>query len=262
MHNYSEIFSLANKNIVIAGGSGQIGFELTTACLQFGANVVVGDINLDRVDSLKNGKYNKNLSINNLDVTSKSSINNFKNLLPETVHGLVNCFHFKGNSLKLEPGNSFFDDVYKYSEQQWDKVHAVNLKGTFFLTQALYDHMISGASVVNFSSTYGLVSPDQTIYSDSRINSPVAYASSKGAIINLTRYMANHFEGIRVNSISPGGVYNNQPKQFVDNYSAKTTLNRMANVTEYAGAIIYLLSNASSYMTGSNLVVDGGWTSK
>lgn len=116
--------------------------------------------------------------------------------------------------------------------------------------------------IVNISSTYGNVSPNKSIYGNSGINAPVAYSSSKAAIINLTRYIATHMaeHGIRANVLSPGGVYNNQTEEFLKNYKALTPLSRMATAEEYQGAILFLMSDASSYMTGANLVVDGGWT--
>ena len=117
--------------------------------------------------------------------------------------------------------------------------------------------------IVNISSTYGVVSPNKDIYGDSGINSPVAYASSKSAILNLTRYVATHYAeyNIRCNTLTPGGVYNNQSQEFIENYQSRVPLNKMANATDYQGAIAFLISNASNYMTGSNLIVDGGWCS-
>ncbi len=119
-----------------------------------------------------------------------------------------------------------------------------------------------GGVIVNISSTYGNVSPNKSIYGKSGINSPVAYATSKAAIINLTRYLATHLAeyNIRANVLSPGGVFNNQSEEFLDNYKALTPLRRMANAEDYQGAILYMMSDASKYMTGANLIVDGGWT--
>ncbi|MGH2648427.1 MAG: SDR family oxidoreductase, partial [Ginsengibacter sp.] len=116
--------------------------------------------------------------------------------------------------------------------------------------------------IVNVSSTYGNVSPNKSIYGNSGINSPVAYATSKAAIINLTRYIATHLadENIRANVLSPGGVFNNQSEEFLKNYTNLTPLKRMANAEDYQGAILYMMSDASKYMTGANLIVDGGWT--
>ena len=124
-------------------------------------------------------------------------------------------------------------------------------------------HVRSGISLKSaVSSTYGIVSPNKNIYGDSGINSPVAYATSKSAIIQLSKYLATHLaeKNIRVNTLSPGGVFNNQSSEFIKNYEKLTPLGRMATVRDYDGPIVFLLSDSSSYMTGSNLVVDGGWT--
>ena len=117
-------------------------------------------------------------------------------------------------------------------------------------------------NIINISSIYGLNGSDQRIYGKSKLNSSPAYAVTKSGILNLTRYLASywHDKGIRVNTLSLGGVKNNQDSTFVKNYSYKTMVGRMANQNDYSGSILFLASNASSYMTGSNLVVDGGWT--
>ena len=119
-------------------------------------------------------------------------------------------------------------------------------------------------TIVNIASIYGMVGADQRIYGNTKINSPVSYAVAKGGIINLTRYLAAywHKKNIRVNTLTPGGVLDKkyQKQNFIEKYSQKTILGRMANRDEYNGAILFLMSDASSYMTGSNLIIDGGWT--
>ena len=261
-----KLFQLRNKNIVVAGGAGQIGFSIIEILVDVGANVILADIDIELAKKKISAKYKNKTKIKSfdLDVSKSSSVKNFVKLIKhKKIHGLVNCFHFKGSSRKLDTKSNFFNDFENYSEDAWDMVHDVNLKGSFLLSQALLPKMkYCNSSIINISSTYGLVSPKKGIYGASGINSPVAYASSKAGIINLTKYMATHlaeFE-IRVNCLSPGGVYNNQNDDFVKNYCAETPLNRMAVPEDYQGSIVFLLSEASSYMTGSNLVVDGGWT--
>jgi NAD(P)-dependent dehydrogenase (short-subunit alcohol dehydrogenase family) len=118
-----------------------------------------------------------------------------------------------------------------------------------------------GGIVVNFSSTYGIVSPDPRIYGESGINSPVAYAATKSGLLNMTRYMAVHWRPrVRVNVLAPGGVEAGQHPDFIEQYEARTPLARMARPEDYQGAILFLCSEASAYMTGSVLTVDGGWT--
>ena len=143
-------------------------------------------------------------------------------------------------------------------------MHDVNLKGAFLMCQASIPYFKKNKSgvIVNVSSTYGNISPNKNIYGDTGINSPIAYASSKSAIINLTRYIATHLAeyGIRANVLSPGGVLNDQKESFIKKYNELTPLSRMASAEDYQGAILFLMSDASSYMTGANLIVDGGWT--
>ena len=119
-------------------------------------------------------------------------------------------------------------------------------------------------NIINIGSTYGIVAPDQRIYGKSGQNAASFYSATKSGVINLTRYLASYWanSGIRVNTLSPGGVKRNQDKSFIKNYSKKTMIGRMAKQDEYVGAIVFLASDASSYMTGSNLIIDGGWTAK
>jgi NAD(P)-dependent dehydrogenase (short-subunit alcohol dehydrogenase family) len=119
-----------------------------------------------------------------------------------------------------------------------------------------------GGSIINLASIYGIVAPDFSIYEGTELTMPVAYASIKAGIIALTKYIATYFghDNIRANTVSPGGIYDNQPPSFVDKYSRKTPLGRMGNPSEIVGAVIYLASDASSFVTGHNLTVDGGWT--
>ena len=147
----------------------------------------------------------------------------------------------------------------------WDKAVSVNLTGIFLSCQEVGKIMVKQKHgvIINIASTYGIVAADQRIYGKSGQNSAVYYAATKSGILNLTRYLASYWQGtgIRINTLSPGGVENNQGNSFIKNYSYKTMLGRMARKDEYVGAILFLASDASSYMTGSNLIIDGGWTS-
>lgn len=267
----NRLFGLEGRVIVVAGGAGQIGFAFSTILADAGATVIIADVDKEmgseKIAAVSEPEIKGRIHLRKLDVSLPAGIAVFFGEVREEfggVYGLINCFHFKGNTRKLDTSSSFFADFENYPVEAWDLVHDVNLRGSFLMSQAALPHLKrSGNSViVNVSSTYGNVSPNKTIYGDSGINSPVAYATSKAAIINLTRYMATHLAefGVRVNTLSPGGVYNNQSEEFVRNYTNLTPLRRMADANDYQGAILFLMSDASRYMTGSNLIVDGGWT--
>jgi NAD(P)-dependent dehydrogenase (short-subunit alcohol dehydrogenase family) len=271
MAKVKELFSLDNRLIVVAGGAGQIGFDFCTILADAGATVIMGDLDIEmaetKIKSLADKKLSEKIIALKVDVSSPDSIAEFYKSVRAShgkLYGLVNSFHFKGNSRSLDTTSNFFAGFEDYPLEAWDRVHDINLKGTFLMSQLAmpYFKENGGGVIANVSSTYGNVSANKSIYGASGINSPVAYATSKAAIINLTRYMATHLadQNIRANVLSPGGVYNNQSEEFVKNYTALTPLKRMAVAEDYQGAILFLMSDASRYMTGANLVVDGGWT--
>jgi NAD(P)-dependent dehydrogenase (short-subunit alcohol dehydrogenase family) len=270
MKQHHKLFDLTGKTIVVAGGAGQIGFAFCEILADAGASVILADIDTemaaDKLSGL-DGNLAEKITIAKLDVSSRASVAAFFEQLKATVgslYGLVNCFHFKGNTRKLDTSSNFFADFENYPEEAWDMVHDVNLKGAFLMSQGAIPlfKKNKGGVIVNISSTYGNVSANKSIYGDSGINSPVAYGTSKAALINFTRYLATHLadQNIRANCLSPGGVFNNQSEEFISNYTRLTPLGRMAKAEDYQGAILFLMSGASSYMTGANLIVDGGWT--
>ncbi|MDM9631149.1 SDR family oxidoreductase [Robiginitalea aurantiaca] len=270
MKQHHKLFDLTGKTIVVAGGAGQIGFAFCEILADAGASVVLADIDVemakDKLSEL-DGNLAEKITIEKLDVSSRASVTTFFEQLEATfgsLYGLVNCFHFKGNTRKLDTSSNFFADFENYPEEAWDMVHDVNLKGAFLMSQGVIPlfKKNKGGVIVNISSTYGKVSANKSIYGDSGINSPVAYGTSKAALINFTRYLATHLaeQNIRANCLSPGGVFNNQSEEFISNYTRLTPLGRMAKAEDYQGAILFLMSDASRYMTGANLIVDGGWT--
>jgi len=265
-----KLFGLDGKVIVLAGGAGQIGFSAAVALVEAGAQVAIADLDMEMARDKCRGlasEVRDKIFLHKTDVTSEKSVQNCWRTVRKKlgkIHGVVNCFHYKGNARKLDTKSNFFAPLAEYPLEAWEKVHAVNLRGTFLMCKTAIPYFRENGEgvILNLSSTYGNLSPNKNIYGESGINSPVAYASSKAAIINLTRYMATHLadDKIRANVLSPGGVLNNQSPEFLRNYTQLTPLKRMAVTGDYHAAIIFLLSPGSAYMTGANLVVDGGWT--
>jgi NAD(P)-dependent dehydrogenase (short-subunit alcohol dehydrogenase family) len=259
-----NFFDVSGKIIVITGSAGLLGIEYAKGLSKEGAHVVLADLDFKKCEDISlelEKKYSvKPLPIN-LDLTKILSI---KNMVKKVVkkYGkidvLINNAAYQGDDkLRTIP----FEEL---PLESWNKAIDVNLTGIFLCCQEIGKVMLKQKKgvIINISSTYGIVAPDQRIYGKSRQNSAIFYAATKSAVLNLTRYLAAYWQGkgIRVNTLSPGGVERNQEVNFKQKYSEKTMLGRMAKKDEYVGPIIFLASDASSYMTGSNLIVDGGWT--
>ena len=263
--NVKKLFDLSNRTIILTGGAGLLGSQYADGLSQAGANLILADINYAGCKNIAKQlekKYQNSILPIKLDLTDQKSI---KNMVKKTVKKfskidvLINNAAFQGKSGKERQIK--FEDL---PSSLWDKAVSVNLTGIFLSCQEVGKIMIKQKRgvIINIASIYGIVAADQRIYGKSGQNSAVYYAATKSAILNLTRYLASYWNrtGIRVNTLSPGGVENNQGSLFIKNYSYKTMLGRMAQKNEYVGAMIFLASDASSYMTGSNLVVDGGFT--
>jgi NAD(P)-dependent dehydrogenase (short-subunit alcohol dehydrogenase family) len=262
---------LQDKVAIVTGGHGQLGRQFTMSLVDRGARVAIFDIQDQRWVAEKCPRHldNDNPMVLQVDITKRPSIEaglsqvNAKWGVP---HVLINNAALDSPPNAGAEENGPFED---YPESAWDKVMEVNTKGVFLCCQVIGAGMAEAGrgSIVNINSIYGLISPDQRIYEYRRAGGspffkPLAYSASKSALLNMTRYLATYWAGhnVRVNTLTFGGVFNNQDERFLKNYSARAPLGRMAREDEYNGAIIFLASDASSYMTGANLIIDGGWT--
>jgi len=264
-----NLFDVSREIVLITGVCGQLGREYAKAFLDRGSRV----IGLDVVRSVKSdtltAQFPKKYLFYSASVTDKVAL---KKALVEVVNKfgvptvLVNNAAIDSPPSPSPEENGPFED---YPEKSWDKVLDINLKGVYLCCQVFGAAMAKKkkGSIINISSIYGVVSPDQRIYGyhlqrGETFFKPVAYSASKSGILNLSRYLAVYWakQNVRVNSLTIAGVFNNQEQAFLDAYCGRIPVGRMAETSEYNGSIIFLASRASQYMTGSNLVIDGGWT--
>jgi NAD(P)-dependent dehydrogenase (short-subunit alcohol dehydrogenase family) len=271
-------FDLSGKVAIVTGGPGLLGKEFCRTLGEAGASVVVADVNASAVNALATQLIEAGYHCLGIatDVTQPESVHN---LVDETL-GTFGRLDILVNSAALDPKfdpvalaemakqgavSGAFED---YPLDQWQTALDVNLTGMFLCCQAAVKPMLAQGkkgSIINICSTYGLVAPDQRIYQrDGNQTSykPVYYSVTKAGVLGLTRYLATYYAGtdIRVNALTPGGIFNDHDETFLTAYTARTVMGRMAHKDEMNGALLFLATDASSYMTGSNLVVDGGWT--
>lgn len=265
----TNLFSLKNRTAIVTGALGLLGKKHCEALVMAGANVVVADITESQAEGFANSLGEKHSGLK-IDVTSERSLQIARDKILTrygTIDVLVNnaaindMFENPAMARELSAFENYPLDAFKKSLE-------VNVTGVFLASQIFGSAMAEqgSGSIINIASTYGVVGPDQTIYRNefgeqAFYKSPV-YPVTKGAVINFTRFLAAYWgnKGVRVNTLSPGGVENGQDGFFIQNYSAKTLLGRMAQPEDYQGALVFLASDASAYMTGANLIVDGGWT--
>jgi NAD(P)-dependent dehydrogenase (short-subunit alcohol dehydrogenase family) len=249
-----ELFSLRDRVAVVTGGEGQLGGEIVRALEERGARVAVFDLQSERF---------------RVDVTDRAAVDAAtEEVVREwgTPHVLVNAAAL--DSPPDAPAEEV-GPVESYPESSFDEVMNVNVKGTLLCCQAIGSRMAAEGrgSIVNVSSVYGMLSPVQDLYEFRRkggeeFYKPIAYSVSKSALYNLTRYLATYWakSGVRVNTLTLAGVWNGQPQEFLDAYAARIPVGRMADVKEVVGPVVFLASDASSFVTGANLVADGGWS--
>lgn len=269
MATIETLFDVSGEICLITGSAGQMGGEYARALLRRGASVIGLDLRASAAVDALLADFPQTFAFLEADVTSKASL--IAALAQAegrfgTPTVLVNNAAIDSPpSAPLEENGPFED----YPERSWDKVLDVNLKGVFLCCQVFGGAMARAGkgSIINIASIYGMVSPDQSIYEYRRqrgevFYKPVAYSASKSGIYNLTRYLAVYWanRNVRVNTLTIAGVFNNQEADFLKEYCGRIPVGRMAERDEYNGSIVYLASQASRYMTGSNLVIDGGWT--
>jgi NAD(P)-dependent dehydrogenase (short-subunit alcohol dehydrogenase family) len=263
-----ELFSLANKVVVVTGGAGLLGQVFCQSLVDVGAHVAIVDLDLASAETVAkriNKSDEQRVIAVGSDITSPESVTQMvANVVKQLgrIDVLVNNAASKGSSL-----DAFFESFEDYSLKTWREVMSVNIDGLFLVAQAVGKQMKKqgGGSIIQTSSIYGVVAPDQRIYEGSEyngrpINTPAVYSASKSAVNGLTNYLATYWASskIRVNSLTPGGIASGQNSEFNKKYSNRVPLGRMGEATELVGALIYLASDASSYVTGQNLIVDGG----
>jgi len=295
MDDLLKQFDLTGRVAIVTGGAGLLGVEFCKTLMAAGAHVVVADIDADAAESvaatlndLHTGSFVGNHESDKrsfgiqTDIASKDSVQ----LLVKTTLDEFDRLDILVNNAAQDPkvdsqksldtgfrtnqGGGKYPleaTIEEYPLESWRYALEVNLTGTFLCCQEAGKQMITQESgvIINLCSIYGLVGPDQRIYQqadESPRYKPAIYSVSKAGVLGLTRYLATYYagKGIRVNALTPGGVYNDQDEVFLESYSARTVMGRMAEKNEMNGAILFLASDASSYMTGANLVVDGGWT--
>lgn len=275
-HSALDLFKLTGRAAIVTGGAGLLGGQFCRTLAQAGAQVVIADLNRLAGEELAQSLTGEGLSAVAVqtDVTNPRSVQNM-------VAAAVNAFgrlDILVNSAALDPkfdpqqmanelahpGTGAFES---FPLAAWEQALAVNLTGAFLCCQAGVQTMLEQGSgvIVNLSSIYGLAGPDQRIYQPTGQPpryKPVYYSVTKAGILGLTRYLATYYAGrnIRANALTPGGVFNGHDEAFVQAYSARAVIGRMAEKDEMNGALLFLASDASAYMTGANLIVDGGWT--
>ena len=236
---------MTKKKIILTGANGQIGSALLERLVDKGHFIYAIDLNVDKI------KKTKNIQPVKLDITKEKEVLSFFSIV-QNLDILIN-----------NAGLGVFTPFIERTVSEFKKVMEVNLLGTFLMSQSSIKIMIKNkkGKIINIASIYGSTSSDERIYGNSGRNNSEVYSATKAGVINMTKYMAAHFGkyNIQTNAISPGGIYNNQSHDFVDNYKYKTPMQRMANVEDIMSTLDYLISEESGYINGQNISVDGGF---
>lgn len=260
-----QLFDLTGRTAIVTGGAGLLATEHARALLAYGATVVLADIQPEHciaaADQLRNEGWDAHAM--HCDVTSKES---WKHLLEATLqlHGSIDILINNAGFTNQSKSNNFDAACEDFPLEDWNAIMQVNLTGSFLGCQVIGKQMLQQGrgSIINMASLYGVVSPNHRIYPGTGIVQPVAYTVSKHGVIGLTKYLATLWapKGVRVNAITPGGIYNNHEEKFIERFQQLNPIGRMSDKSELRGAVVFLASDASSHVVGHNLIVDGGWT--
>ena len=268
----NNIFDLTGKTALITGAGDLLGPKHAEAILDFGGTVILTDHHLDRVENkarVLNEKYGEGSAVAyHMDVADPLSVKAVVDVC-ERIDILINNAA-KDPKVKKEAGLTPDSRFETMTSEYWNEGVNAAMNGTFYCSQAVSNKMLQngGGVILNISSDLGVIAPDQRLYrkqglaEEQQNVKPITYSAAKWAIVGMTKYLAVYFaqKGIRVNCLSPTGVYNDHPEAFVEKLSNIIPMGRMADINEYKGAIVFLCSDASSYMTGENVVIDGGKT--
>lgn len=273
MSDRVEAFRLDGRVVILTGGAGFLGREYTHAIARAGGMPVIADIDGEAANRLRNdvasGTGVEPLAVHT-DVTDPASVQAMAAQAADWFGRIDALVNNAAIDPKYDPahGGEHRHAFEEFPLDAWNDALAVNLTGLFLCAQAVGPYLLRHGKgvVVNVSSIYGIVGPDQRLYEEADPSArarykPVTYSVTKSAVLGLTRYLATYWgKNVRVNTLTLGGVFHGHDAEFVSRYSWRTPLGRMAAPEEAANALVFLLSDASSYMTGANLVVDGGWT--
>lgn len=259
-------YGMKDRVVVVTGATGKLGRFYCNILSELGANVVIIDLVQDTCNQLAKEISEKHATLPlplALDISSKNeTAQGFARIVES--YGRIDALVNNAAALQVTFVEGNLVEFEDFPIEVWQKNLDVNLTGAYLCSQYAGKQMVKqgGGCILNIGSVYGVVACDQRIYGNSKLNSSVAYATTKSGLVNFTRYLASYWQGknIRVNCLSPGGVFNNQSEEFVENYEARTMLKRMATPDDLGSALLYLVSDASQWVTGFNLVVDGGWT--
>ena len=268
MTRFKELFDLTGRTAVVTGGCGILGRRFAEGLAEFGANVAILDLDSQAVESAAS-EISAHHAVRSkgyaCDITQPEAVRLAADAI-EADLGPVSIL-LNNAASKTRDVDAFFAPVATFSLETWREIMAVNLDGMFNVAQ-VFGTLMAGrgyGSIVQTASIYGLMAPDQRIYEGSEylgraINTPAVYTASKAGVIGLTKHLAAYWapQGVRVNTLTPGGVESGQNDIFKQRYGARVPLGRMARADEMVGAILFLVSDAASYVTGQNIAVDGG----